>query len=115
MTASKLTTHLNQNILKLHEWVIEAATDLRFGMAKEIRWWMVGVNCRFAAYTVRRLAAGRYAVKLVEYEDVPARCDELLDEVAKAGTTFQVMKDGKPMLRVVPVEEVAEKRSAGRA
>jgi antitoxin (DNA-binding transcriptional repressor) of toxin-antitoxin stability system len=43
-------------------------------------------------------------MKLVQYDDVPGLCDELLDAVKKNGTTFQVMRNGRPMLRIVPVD-----------
>ena len=44
-------------------------------------------------------------MKLVDYEDVPAMCDQILDEVGTAGVTFQVLKGGRPMVRIEPVDE----------
>jgi antitoxin (DNA-binding transcriptional repressor) of toxin-antitoxin stability system len=44
-------------------------------------------------------------VTLVDYEDVPAMCDQILDEVETAGVTFQVLKGGRPMVRIEPVDE----------
>jgi antitoxin (DNA-binding transcriptional repressor) of toxin-antitoxin stability system len=54
-------------------------------------------------------------VKLVKYEDVPAMCDQVLDEVETAGVTFQVQKNGRPMVRIEPVDEATKAQfAAGR-
>ena len=51
-------------------------------------------------------------MKLVKYEDVPAMCDQILDEVETAGVTFQVQKNGRSMVRIEPVDEATKAQSA---
>lgn len=51
-------------------------------------------------------------VKLVNYEDVPAMCDQILDEVESTGVIFQVQKNGRPMLRIEPVDEATKAQFA---
>jgi hypothetical protein len=51
-------------------------------------------------------------VKLVKYEDVPAMCDQIVDEVETAGVTFQVQKNGRSMVRIEPVDEATKAQSA---
>ena len=54
-------------------------------------------------------------MRLVKYEDVPAMCDQILDEVETAGVTFQVQKNGRPMVRIEPVDEATKAQfAAGR-
>jgi hypothetical protein len=54
-------------------------------------------------------------VKLVKYEDVPAMCDQILNEVEATGVTFQVQKSGRPWVRIEPVDEATKAQfAAGR-
>ena len=47
-------------------------------------------------------------MKLVDYEDVPAMCDQILEEVETAGVTFQVQKSGRPWMLIEPVDEATK-------
>jgi prevent-host-death family protein len=47
-------------------------------------------------------------MKLVNYEDLPAMCDELLDEVESTGITIEVVKNGRPCARIEPVDEATK-------
>jgi hypothetical protein len=47
-------------------------------------------------------------VKLVKYGDVPAMCDQILEEVETAGVTFQVQKSGRPWMLIEPVDEATK-------
>ena len=54
-------------------------------------------------------------MRLVKYEDVPAMCDQILDKVETAGVTFQVQKNGRPMVRIEPADEATKAQfAAGR-
>jgi len=44
-------------------------------------------------------------MKVVAYEDVPRLCDGLLEEIETAGVTIQVVKNGRPIARMEPVDE----------
>ena len=45
-------------------------------------------------------------MKMVNYEDVPELCDQILLDVELKGETFQVRKNGQPMARIEPVDEL---------
>ncbi len=51
---------------------------------------------------------------MVRYEDVPGMCDQLLDEVEMAGVTIQVVKDGKAIARLEPVDDATKTLFAAR-
>jgi hypothetical protein len=53
-------------------------------------------------------------VKLVKYEDVPAMCDQILNEVEATGVTFQVRKGGRPWVRIEPVDDTTKALLAAR-
>ena len=44
-------------------------------------------------------------MKVVQYEDVPGICSQLLSEVEIGGITVEVWKDGKPIARMMPVDD----------
>lgn len=44
-------------------------------------------------------------MKIVHYEDVPRLCEQLLHEIDANGTVFEVLRDGRPFVRMVPIEE----------
>jgi antitoxin (DNA-binding transcriptional repressor) of toxin-antitoxin stability system len=44
-------------------------------------------------------------MKVVAYEDVPTLCDELLDEIETTGVTIQVVKNGRAIARLEPIDE----------
>ncbi len=50
------------------------------------------------------LANARWALKIVRYENVPKRCNEILGNVEKSGVSFEVHKDGRPYVRIEPVD-----------
>jgi hypothetical protein len=54
------------------------------------------------------LAKVRAAVKLINYEDVPAMCDQLLAEVELKEVIFEVRKNGRPWVRIEPVDDATK-------
>jgi antitoxin (DNA-binding transcriptional repressor) of toxin-antitoxin stability system len=58
-------------------------------------------------------------MKMVKYEDFPGLCDQLLHEVEMTRVTIQVVKGGKPIARLEPVDDATkalyEARSTRRA
>ena len=54
-------------------------------------------------------------MKIVRYEDVPTMCDEILAEVEKPRVSFEVHKDGRPYVRIEPVDEVTKAQFAAKA
>jgi antitoxin (DNA-binding transcriptional repressor) of toxin-antitoxin stability system len=44
-------------------------------------------------------------MKNVNYEDVPALRDQLLHEIDTTGVPYEVLKDGKPIARMVPIDK----------
>jgi len=47
-------------------------------------------------------------MKIVDYADVPAMFDQMLDEVEREGVTIEIHKDGVPMGRLEPVDEATK-------
>jgi hypothetical protein len=47
-------------------------------------------------------------MRIVRYEDVPATCDQILENVEMMGVTYEVRKDGRAVLRIEPVDEATK-------
>ena len=47
-------------------------------------------------------------MRQVEYADVPRLCSQLLNEVETTGATIQIVKNGRPMARMEPVDEATK-------
>lgn len=54
-------------------------------------------------------------MKIVRYENVPKKCNEILENVEKSGVSFEVHKDGRPYVRIEPVDEVTKAQFAAKA
>jgi len=54
-------------------------------------------------------------MKSVNFEDVPKLCDQILHEIDTAGVCFEVIKDGRPIARLEPVDEATKARFAAKA
>jgi prevent-host-death family protein len=53
-------------------------------------------------------------MKTVDWNDFPAVCLELIDEVEVTGQTIEITKKGKPALRLMPVDEATRTQLAAK-
>jgi antitoxin (DNA-binding transcriptional repressor) of toxin-antitoxin stability system len=56
----------------------------------------------------------RCAVRTINYGEVPKLCAQLLSEVESTGVTIHVIRNGKPFVRIEPVDETTKALFAAR-